>query len=309
MTIIASGSLNPVFAVERELTSGRPSAFCVVIATVGSTPQTAGSLMSCNLAGQIEGTIGGGCLEAAVRRQALELLLEGGWRKISMNLDHELAVKDGMICGGNMTVAIMVIKPESLPQWQNTAALVGKRMNADLHLHELVSGLDDELTIKLVPDPALFIAGAGHVGAATAFFAAKTGFRVTIIDDRPDFLQTERFPPGIETRCGVIPDKLKELQLNEADYVVIATRGHRDDLEAIEAVADRNLKYLGLLGSRRKVLTLFRELESRGISPAFLKAIHTPIGLKIGAETPEEIAIAIVAQLIETRRKKPDSDS
>lgn len=153
--------------------------------------------------------------------------------------------------------------------------------------------------------PDLYVLGAGHVGARVAALASTVGFRVHIVDDREKFASADRFPEAAEVVVDSIPGWLERVELDPAAYVVIVTRGHRYDLEALRALAGRNLKYLGLIGSRAKVARLFDQLQIEGVaSPADLERVHSPIGLDIGAVTPEEIAVSIVAEIIAVRYGK-----
>lgn len=303
MEVVASGGLEPVFHAAAELAAGRNCVLCLVIDTIGSTPQVKGAMMACDLAGRTVGTIGGGgCLEAQVKRQSWDLLLNGGFCRLDLSLDHDVSVKDGMICGGSMTVIAVNLCPESAQIWQDACALINAGQEADLPLNFDSETSEGRIALHLVPDPVLIIAGAGHVGVEVAWVAARIGFAVTIIDDRPELTVSARFPEKTTALCGNIPELLARMPLRASDYVVIATRGHRDDLDALVAVASRPLKYLGLLGSRRKIITLFKELRHLGVKEPDLQKIFTPIGLGIGAQTPSEIAVAIGAQLVMIRR-------
>ncbi len=153
----------------------------------------------------------------------------------------------------------------------------------------------------LAPSPRLFIIGAGHVGHQLARVAADVGFRIHVVDDREKFASAERFP-GAEIVVEPIPDWLHRAELPAAAYVVVVTRGHQHDLEAMRALAARDLKYLGLIGSRAKVARIFDALLAEGMPPECLQRVHAPIGLDIGAVTPAEIAISILAELIAVTR-------
>jgi xanthine dehydrogenase accessory factor len=153
----------------------------------------------------------------------------------------------------------------------------------------------------LVPSPELYIIGAGHVGFHLARIARDAGFNLHVIDDREKFANAERFP-GAEVVVEPIPQWLERAQLPAAAYVVILTRGHQHDLDAMRALAPREYKYVGLIGSRAKVARIYDALRAEGIAPACLERVHAPIGLEIGAVTPAEIAVSILAELIAVRR-------
>ncbi len=153
----------------------------------------------------------------------------------------------------------------------------------------------------LVPSPRLFIIGAGHVGLHLARAASEVGFRINVIDDREKFANAERFP-GAEIVVEPIPEWLHRAELPASAYVVVVTRGHQHDLDALRALAARDLKYLGLIGSRAKVARIYDALLAEGMPPECLERVHSPIGLDIGAITPAEIAISILAELIAVTR-------
>jgi xanthine dehydrogenase accessory factor len=153
----------------------------------------------------------------------------------------------------------------------------------------------------LAPSPRLFIIGAGHVGYQLARVAADVGFKIHVVDDREKFASAERFP-NAELLVEPIPEWLQRADLPPSAYVVVVTRGHQHDLEAMRALAARDLKYLGLIGSRAKVARIYEALLAEGMPPECLQRVHAPIGLDIGAVTPAEIAISILAELIAVAR-------
>jgi xanthine dehydrogenase accessory factor len=153
----------------------------------------------------------------------------------------------------------------------------------------------------LIPSPELYIIGAGHVGFHLARVARDAGFHLHVIDDREKFANAERFPAA-EIVVEPIPQWLERAQLPAAAYIVILTRGHQHDLDAMRTLAPREHKYLGLIGSRAKIARIYDALRAEGIAPACLERVHAPIGLEIGAVTPAEIAISILAELIAVRR-------
>ena len=153
----------------------------------------------------------------------------------------------------------------------------------------------------LTPSPRLFIIGAGHVGLHLAKAAADVGFRIHVVDDREKFANAERFP-GADVVVEPIPEWLHRVELAASSYVVVVTRGHQHDLDAMRALAARDLKYLGLIGSRAKIARIYDALRAEGMPSECLERVHSPIGLEIGAVTPAEIAISILAELIAVSR-------
>ncbi len=157
----------------------------------------------------------------------------------------------------------------------------------------------------LAEDAQLVVCGAGHIAVPLARFARAVGFTVTVIDDRPEFARPDRFPG-----CAVIADPfvaaLEKAPFGPTTYAVVITRGHEHDAECLEAVIPRETAYVGLIGSRRRVRFVLETLERAGASRDRLDRVFTPIGLPIGAESPDEIALSIVAELVCVRRKGPD---
>lgn len=166
----------------------------------------------------------------------------------------------------------------------------------------LICGGRMEVFIEpLEPSPRLYILGAGHVGYHLARAAHEAGFRLTVVDDREKFANAERFPAA-DLVVAPIPEWLDRAEIPPSAFVVIVTRGHTHDLDALRALAPRDLKYLGLIGSRAKVARLFDALSAEGLPEACRRRVHAPIGLNIGAVTPAEIAVAILAEMIAVRR-------
>jgi xanthine dehydrogenase accessory factor len=153
----------------------------------------------------------------------------------------------------------------------------------------------------LSADPRLYIVGAGHVGYHLARSAGDAGFRLHVIDDREKFANAERFP-GAEVIVDSIPEWLDRADIPSGAFVVVLTRGHQHDLDAMRALATRNIRYLGLIGSRAKVARIYAALLQEGFPAESLERVYSPIGFEIGAVTPAEIAVSILAELIAVRR-------
>jgi xanthine dehydrogenase accessory factor len=166
---------------------------------------------------------------------------------------------------------------------------------------------DQEVQVLLEPirsEPTVFIFGCGHVSTCLAPLAKAVGFKVVVADDRPEFANRERFPDADEIIVDRYEGLLKKLEIDETAYLIIVTRGHLHDSIVLEQAVQKNARYIGMIGSQRKIRMLYDTLTERGISQDLLKRVHAPIGLDIGAETPEEIAVSIVAQLIQARAEK-----
>lgn len=161
----------------------------------------------------------------------------------------------------------------------------------------------------IFPEEKLLILGGGHVGRSVAVMATELDFKVTIADDRKALLAPERFPPGVKTICGSYADVAREFPLDSASYVVIVTRGKASDLECIRAILRRTYRYAGFIGSARKAKILLDQLREDGFPQEKVAAVHSPIGLDIKAETPAEIAVSILAELVAVRRNAGSTSS
>jgi xanthine dehydrogenase accessory factor len=181
---------------------------------------------------------------------------------VSYELTLDQAGEDGLICGGRMEVFI-----------------------------EPIEGA-----------PTLCLFGAGHVAQPLARMAKAVGFRVEVADDRMKFANAQRFPEADLIVVDDFPAAAARMTLGRETYAVVVTRGHKGDAEALEAVLGKGLRFVGLLASRPKLVHLAATLEERGVPPAEIAAIHAPLGLEIGAATPEEIAVSVLAEMIAVRR-------
>ena len=249
------------------------------------------------------GTLGGGCVEAEVRKQAFELLRAGRSGLLSFQLDHDFGWDDGLICGGSMDIAVLAVaEAEDTVPFRRAVAHLRAGEAACIPLR--VPGEDGlvEYRVNLEAEPTLLIAGAGHVGAALAKLAAGLEFKVVVVDDRAEFANSELLPPPIEPVTGDIEQTLRDYPINAGTYVVIVTRGHNHDQQALAAVIESPAKYIGLIGSRRKIKLIWDDLAAAGVKPELLERVHSPIGVKIDAVTVPEIAVSIAAELVATRR-------
>jgi xanthine dehydrogenase accessory factor len=290
----------------RRANAGERFAVCTVVGTRGSTPQKMGAVMLVTRDGRTLGTIGGGCVEAEVRTRALQQLesnTEGAL--FSFKLDHDLGWDDGLVCGGTMDVALQTIdSSQSAMSYQALRELLAAGREAAVNV--MVpdeSGTLQTFTRTVEPCPRLVIAGAGHVGAALADIASRAGFDVAVLDDRADFVSPERFPGAKQRIVGDIEAELARYLITPYTYVVLVTRGHRRDRRALGAVVTSPARYIGLIGSKRKIVTIFEDLRRQGVSSEQLARVHAPIGLDVGAVTPAEIAVSIAAELIAVRRR------
>lgn len=247
--------------------TGQRGAVATVVGTQGSTPREIGAKMLVREDGTIWGTIGGGVLEAQVCKEALKTIEEEKPRTIHFDFAGEETANIGMTCGGVMDIYVEPI----------------------------------------IPIPKVIIFGGGHISLSVARMSAMAGFRVAIIDDRPQFANPERFPEAEEVICEGFASALAKLRVHKSSYLVIVTRGHLADQEVLEWAVNQQVRYIGMIGSRKKIQDVYRNLGEKGIPSAKLQQVHAPIGLNIGALTPEEIAVSIVAEMIQVRREERGS--
>ena len=159
-----------------------------------------------------------------------------------------------------------------------------------------------QVYVEVACPPALLVVGAGHIGACVARLGKMVGFHVSVLDDRPDFANRERLPDVDEILCEDFVDALQRFPITDGTYIVVVTRGHKQDESALRQVIDSPAAYVGMIGSRRRASAVLKLLRDSGIADESLARIRTPIGLDIHAETPEEIAVSIVAELLMERR-------
>jgi xanthine dehydrogenase accessory factor len=249
-------------ALAQALERGEDAALVTIVSARGSTPQRVGAKMLVFGDGRTVGTIGGGCYENDAFWKAREILTSRRPTMVHYDLNDDFAEESGLICGGQMDVFIEPIEPA----------------------------------------PQLFIIGAGHVGFHLARLAHSVGFRIHVIDDREKFANVERFPGAEQVVVDDISSWLHKADLPANAYAVVVTRGHRNDLDAMRALAARDLRYVGLIGSRAKIKRIYDALLAEAMPAECLRRVHAPIGLDIGAVTPEEIAVSILAELIAVKR-------
>jgi len=163
-------------------------------------------------------------------------------------------------------------------------------------------GTLDIFVEPVLPPASLYIFGAGHVSINLYKIAKSSGFDVTVVDDRETYANRERFPEAKEVIAEDFDRAMARLAPNESSYLVIVTRGHRDDMRVLRWAVQTPARYIGMIGSRRKTITIFQELTKEGLAAELFDRVHAPVGLDIGAVTPEEIAVAITAELIAARR-------
>jgi xanthine dehydrogenase accessory factor len=222
---------------------------------------------------------------------------------LTLTLDHDFGFDDGLICGGQMDVAISVIsQPGEVESFRQAADAIRNGGPATLPVYVQATDGPVEYRVQIEAPPKLIIAGGGHLGKELASRMVSLGFHVSVIDDRSDFANAERYPPPINPVAADIETTLAGWPIDTSTFVVIVTRGHKHDEQALSAVLNSPAKYIGMIGSRRKIKVIYDDLLHAGATQQQLDRVHAPIGLDIKAVTPEEIAVSIAAELISIRR-------
>ena len=312
--------------------------------------------------GSQSGTLGGGCVEAEVKRRALRLLDEGNAELLTFQLDSDYGWDDGLICGGRMKMLVDPVRPGNdisyFEQYQRLlqdgqgcteAISIDTEQSGVAEAERLLFDADGDLVARRgshsneLPDTVLtglrpvsdrprayvdsgvsylpqlercrlLIVGAGHVGQKVAELASSVDFNVWVVDDREQYCNTDRFPSTERLIVGPIDTSLSGLEVDGNTMCVIVTRGHNHDEEALYHLAETPARYVGMIGSRRKIRLIFEDLIQEGISRESLERVHAPLGFDIGSQTVPEIAVSIVAELIAHRnlggvpdRPRPDS--
>jgi xanthine dehydrogenase accessory factor len=243
--------------------AGIKSALATIVNVRGSIPSYESAKLLVREDGSIFGTVGGGCVEAEVWTAARKVMEEEKPQKLTFNLNNDPSYDTGLLCGGTLEVFVEPI----------------------------------------LPTPDLYIFGAGHVSLSLSKIASIAGFRTIIIDDRANYANRERFPEAAEIHADDYEKVFEKLEPNSSSYLIAVTRGHKDDMRVLRWAVGTPARYIGMIGSKRKVLEIVQYLEEKESIPhAQLERVHSPIGLEIGAITPEEIAVAVVAEMIAVRR-------
>jgi xanthine dehydrogenase accessory factor len=241
---------------------GQKCALATIVEVNGSIPSFQTAKLLVREDGSLVGTIGGGCVEAEVWNAAREVMQTGKARNMQFTLGQDAAYDNGLICGGQLEVFVECIAPQ----------------------------------------PTVLIFGGGHISKSLAKVLDLAGFRVTVSDNRETYANRERFPEAAEVYSDEYEDVYPKLNVNESTYIVIVTRGHRDDMRILRWAVTTPARYISMIGSKRKVIGVVHELEKEGISRTAFERVFAPMGLDIGAISPEEIAISVGAEMIAMRR-------
>jgi len=241
---------------------GQKCALATIVEVRGSIPSYESAKLLVREDGSMAGTIGGGCVEAEVWNAAREVLETEQPKRLSFNLGQDAAYDNGLICGGQLEVFVEPV----------------------------------------LPVPRAFIFGAGHISKSLSKVATLAGFATVVVDDRESFANRDRFPEAEAVHAAEYEEVIPKLEINENSYIIIVTRGHRDDMRVLKLAIATPARYIAMIGSKRKVLKVVQELEKEGLGREVFNRMHAPMGLDIGAVSPEEIAISVAAEMIAVRR-------
>jgi xanthine dehydrogenase accessory factor len=244
-------------------------------------------------------------LRKAGRRAALATIVHTNGSIPSYESSRMLVREDGSIAGtigGGCVEADVWAAAKEVIQAETPRKMTFNLNNEASYDNGLICGGTLEVFVEpILPQPTLYIFGGGHVSIALANAAHTAGFAIGIIDDREAFANPQRFPMAVEIHTS-FEEAFAKLQPNASTYIVIVTRGHKDDMHVLRWAVEQPARYVGMIGSKRKVLSVYKALVLEGVAAEKFSKVHAPVGLDIGALTPEEIAISITAELIAIRR-------
>lgn len=250
----------------RARNTGKKCALATIVETEGSIPSFQSAKMLIHEDGTMVGTIGGGCTEAEVWQAARDVIETEKPRMLRFSLNQQAAYDNGLICGGQLNVYVEPV----------------------------------------LPVPTAFIFGGGHISKSLSKVAATAGFKTVVVDDREQYANRERFPEAAEVHATEYEEAFRTLDINSSSHIVIVTRGHKDDMTVLRLAAQTDARYIGMIGSKRKTIEVVKHLLKEGVPLKRLERVHAPMGLDIGAVTPEEIAVAVTAEMIHARRRPGD---
>ncbi len=332
--------MNIYETIEQYLKEGKSGILATVIYRAGSAPRDVGAKMLVAEDGKCFDTIGGGRLEADACREAMHIMHENKPKILNIRMDSNAIADDGMLCGGNVDILLEPVTKKYTGVYKRVGEMLqddlpgivvtkfGSGVFSKTLIEESLAVKGDLLTEKeikelsyylqekkpcivneMVIEPlqslsVLYIFGAGHISQFLAEIAKTVDFHVVIIDDREEFANRERFPGAAEIIADDFHNVFDRLSFTGKEYATIVTRGHQYDADVLEKVLKRKTRYIGMIGSRRKVKIILDHMRKVGFDEEAVAGVHAPIGLSIHAETPQEIAVSIVAELIAVRRTK-----
>ena len=305
--------------IKSKLNDGKKIVLLVVAGSLASSPGRQGFKMAVSEDAESFGTIGGGIMEKDLTKFA-QKFLSGNEKSAIKRLQHSPDTKlesSGLICGGTQTIIFKKFDESFLPLVEKIIGNIESRIPGKLILSNSVSDYVEENPTEEIEfddngekweyreqigiSDTAFIVGGGHVGLAVSRIMKSLGFYVVVFDHRKDVFTLKQNEFADEKIICKYDEIGKHIPAGNKTYIIIATPLHKGDSDALKSVITKHVKYLGLMGSKRKIVTIFDVLRNDGIDEKLFEKVYTPIGLKIGAETPEEIAISIAAEIIQVR--------
>ena len=347
--------------MESLIQKGESASIATIVNRKGSAPMSSDAKMLVHKDGTIEGTVGGGCLEAEVWQTAMDVLESKKSEKLRFDLTEQDAADSGHICGGIVEIFVEPLESYSIELlsavnkirrtggsaamatqispfenenkkllilkdgstigslskyeaeiWRESSRIMKEGQPTTLEFDKNKTDKKDiskehsstEIFVEpITTQPKIYLFGGGHVSFCVAQTAHLAGFRTSIVEDRPSFANKERFPMAEDFYVGEFPGIFDSLEIDESSYLAIITRGHSNDETVLEWALSTPARYIGMIGSKSKVLLTYRHLQEKGFKrQELIERVHAPIGLDIGADSPGEIAVSIVAELIKDRR-------
>ncbi|MEW5977756.1 MAG: XdhC family protein [Acidobacteriota bacterium] len=264
---VSTKNLDIYEEIARIRREGRRAALATIIQIRGSVPSFETAKILVRDDGSIVGTVGGGCVENDVWKAARQVMFDEKPRRLLFDLTDPSSLETGLICGGKVEIFVEPI----------------------------------------LASPTAYVFGAGHISKFISKAATLAGFNTVIIDNRPQYANSERFPEAVAIHSSSFDEAFSQIVPNEFSYLVIVTRGHQEDQTVLRWAIKTQARYIGMIGSKVKKRTLFNNLIAEGVSEEELSRVFSPMGIDINALLPEEIAISVVAQMIQVRRSKPGS--
>lgn len=299
--------------LEQWTQAGEVIALATVVETWGSSPRPLGSKMVVTRSGKMAGSVSNGCIEGAVFEEAQKVLKTGEPRLAAFGVADEVAFEVGLACGGHIEVFVQPLTPAH----QRLIAMLGRNEAATLRTNLVTGEVDltpgssagSELArsegdwfVEPLRRPAhLVIIGAIHIAIPLHRLAKLMGYRITVVDARSKFATKERFPDADELIVSWPDEAMAKLTLDNSTYVVILTHDPKFDLPALRSVLDKEVGYIGAIGSRKTNQNRFDALRSEGFTDEQLSRVHGPIGLDLGGRGAEETALGILAEITAVR--------
>jgi xanthine dehydrogenase accessory factor len=327
------------------LEKNKTGILATVIKRTGSAPRDVGAKMFVGEDGETFGSVGGGLLEAGAYKEALATMGRNTVKTFRVSMDADTVKDKDMLCGGDVIVLLEPVRAqhhdvyrqiEEVRKDKQRALIVtgfGKgvltktvfdkegNLTGDVPDHRIISQIkalphlkkpllaEEHFADPIGVAPSLYLFGAGHVSQYVSKIAKVADFDITVIDDRKEFANQERFPDADAIVVAMMPGAFCCLDFTGNEYVVIVSRSHEEDSEILEETLKRDTRYVGMIGSKRKVRIITDNMKGKGFSDAVIRNIHAPIGLPINAETPQEIAVSIVAELVKVKNTPQPSQS